>query len=129
MQTSFLPSSYDSLPLLELFVDRPLRGLTECVSPVQSEPAALLFLVAVEPYLKPRTRIAACPELLEIPVGSRRVAFLPLPESTLRKPSAVVMLSCIAPELRPARTDNVLPMKSAGTDVLAHCPKPGIFLY
>src|SRR5699024_7583194 len=80
-------------------------------------------------YLKPRKRIAACPELLEIPVGSRRVASRPLPESTLRKPSAVVMLSCIAPELRPARTDNVLLMKSAGTDVLAHCPKLGIFSY
>src|SRR5699024_7447660 len=105
MQTSFRPSSDDPLPLLELFVDRPLHGSTVCVSRAQSEPVALLFLVAVEPYLKPRTRIAACPELLEIPVGSRRVASRPLPESTLRKPSAVATLSCIAPELRPARTD------------------------
>src|SRR5699024_12714109 len=129
MQTSFRPSSYDSLPLLELFVDRPLRGPTVCVFRAQSEPAALLFLVAVEPYLKIRTRTAACPELLEIPVGSRRVVCRPLPDSTLRRPSAFATLSCIAPVIRPTRTYNVLLMKSVGTDVFASHPHHVLISY
>src|SRR5699024_7097939 len=122
----FQPNSSGFPPLLELFVDPPLPGPTECASLAQSELAVPLFLAVLEPLLKTRTRTAACLELLETPLGFRRAASLLLQESALKRPPEAAKPSCIAHSLRPATIGSVLLMQSADTDDLAHSPTPGI---